>query len=214
MHLGRYSTFWHCLWVSPSLPVIYTNPFLVTGGSAAWLRGRYGGAIAMTCIAGVAFRAEVGLLAGLLATAAWMRGRMSAREILSIGAMASIATLCVTTPLDTWLWRRYPLPLWPEAESFLFNVVNGKSSEWGTEPVYFYAAQLARLTLNPLTLVGCVGAVTVLRHVALNGDLSSLLAAHLAYVGIYSLLPHKEWRFVVYCVPVLTAVAANAGSYV
>jgi alpha-1,6-mannosyltransferase len=36
----------------------------------------------------------------------------------------------------------------------------------------------------------------------------------MAFVAIYSLLPHKEWRFIVYVVPTLTAVAAAGASWI
>ena len=36
----------------------------------------------------------------------------------------------------------------------------------------------------------------------------------LSFVGFYSLLPHKEWRFVVYVVPGLTAIAAAGASWI
>lgn len=34
----------------------------------------------------------------------------------------------VSIPVDSLFWQRWT---WPEAESILFNVVEGKSSDWG-----------------------------------------------------------------------------------
>lgn len=53
--------------------------------------------------------------------------------VVSLGTYASLPTHLtysgLSVPLDSWLWRQWPL--WPELQGLLFNVVAGKSADWG-----------------------------------------------------------------------------------
>ncbi|KAF7585075.1 dolichyl-P-Man:Man(7)GlcNAc(2)-PP-dolichol alpha-1,6-mannosyltransferase, partial [Aspergillus hancockii] len=41
-----------------------------------------------------------------------------------------------------------------------------------------------------------------------------LTTPSLTFIAIYSIIPHKEWRFIVYAIPPLTAAAALPASYI
>jgi len=85
----------------------------------------------------------------------------------------------------------------------VFNVLQGRSSEWGTEPpTYYFVKALPKLLTGTLALAAA--APFVERRAARP------LAVGLGYVAVYSLLPHKEVRFLFPAVPLLTAAGACA----
>jgi len=118
-------------------------------------------------------------------------------------AISSLVALLISVPLDSYFWQE---PVWPELWAFYFNAVQGKSSDWGTEPWYYYFVNaLPRLLLNPLTLLLIPLAVLLpgTRRRTLGLIIPSLL-----FMAVYSLQPHKETRFIIYVSPPLTAAAA------
>jgi alpha-1,6-mannosyltransferase len=70
-------------------------------------------------------------------------------EIIKYGAIASIVSLILSVPIDTFFWGlqydiRYRIDskqifvMWPELHSFYFNGVQNKSSDWGVSPWHWY----------------------------------------------------------------------------
>jgi alpha-1,6-mannosyltransferase len=77
-----------------------------------------------------------------------------------------------------------------------FNTVLNKSHEWGTSPFhwYFTSAIPKSITLAiPLTLIGLV--YRRKQHF-LDLDILTIIIPAFLFVGLYSLLPHKELRFI------------------
>lgn len=134
-----------------------------------------------------------------------------ANTIIPAGLIGVLVGLFVTIPVDSFFWQKFPL--WPEWVSFYYNTLLGKSADWGTSPWYFYFTNaLPRLLLNPL-------AYTLLMPVAVfspasRSRVAAILVPQLAYVGLYSFLPHKEWRFILYVIPGLTAVSAVGAAWI
>ncbi|KAJ2397256.1 alpha-1,6- mannosyltransferase [Coemansia sp. RSA 2559] len=91
--------------------------------------------------------------------------------------------------------------MWPEFQVFRFNVLHGRSSEWGVSPPHYYFTHfIPRLLLGALPFVG-VGALVDKRA-------SRLAVPYLAAVVVFSANSHKEWRFILPAVPVLNICAA------
>lgn len=162
-------------------------------------------------IAGVIFRSELAILVAAYATKLVLSRRVSfARVVTPTGLGAATIGILVSVAVDSFFWQRFPL--WPEWSGFYFNTLLGRSASWGTSPFHFYFLNaLPRLLLNPTTLV-CIGfaiAKRPLRDASLD-----ILGPSVAFVGIYSFLPHKEWRFVIYTVPALTAVASAGAAWI
>ncbi|KAK7546905.1 alpha-1,6-mannosyltransferase subunit [Phyllosticta citricarpa] len=172
-------------------------------------------------IAGIVFRSELALyLATLASYQLFKRIRSSGpsglfaylRVVVPAGLSGAIVALAITIPIDTFFWRTYPTPLWPEWIAFSYNTIHGHASEWGVSPWHFYLFNaLPRLLLNPLIPTFLLP--FSLLNPSTRGPCLDLVVPSLAFVALYSALPHKEWRFVIYVVPALTASAAASASY-
>ncbi|EAS35263.2 alpha-1,6-mannosyltransferase subunit [Coccidioides immitis RS] len=173
---------------------------------------RYRLCLYLLTVAGIVFRSEIALLLSTITIYHWLQGNISIRyEIIPAGLSGALIALLVSIPIDSFFWQKFPL--WPELSAFLYNVVSGKASDWGVHPWHFYfTSAIPRLLLNPLTYLisiplSCI--VPARQRAAL-----SLLTPSLAYIALYSLQPHKEWRFIIYTIPPLTTAAALGASYI
>ncbi|KAL4910593.1 hypothetical protein BDW74DRAFT_172066 [Aspergillus multicolor] len=169
-------------------------------------------ALYLITIAGIVFRAELALFLATHTLFLFASSRISIqREIIPAGILGLVLGLSITLPVDSFFWQQYPL--WPELTAFKFNVVAGQSSEWGTSPWHYYFTNaLPRLLMNPLTYL--IGIPISHLQPATRRTAASILVPSLAYIAIYSAQPHKEWRFIVYAIPPLTATAAIGNSYI
>ncbi|KAE9400657.1 hypothetical protein BT96DRAFT_992770 [Gymnopus androsaceus JB14] len=114
-----------------------------------------------------------------------------------------MASIALTTAVDSYFWRTL---VWPEFAGIYFNVVEGKSSEWGTSPpLTYFISSLSKLLLTafPLSILGFF----------MDSRIREALTPHIAFVALISLLAHKEWRFIIYVVPVFNIAAARAGAF-
>ncbi|KAJ0420069.1 Alg9-like mannosyltransferase family-domain-containing protein [Aspergillus carlsbadensis] len=169
-------------------------------------------ALYLITIAGIVFRAELALFLATHTIFLFATGRISIqREIIPAGILGLILGLAITIPVDSFFWQE-PF-LWPELAAFKFNVVAGQASAWGTHSWHYYFTNaLPRLLLNPLTYL--IGIPISLLQPATRRISTSILIPSLIYIAIYSAQPHKEWRFIVYVIPSLTAAAALGASYI
>ncbi len=167
--------------------------------------------VGLWTIAGVVFRSELAIL--LATQTAWLlyRKRGSLREVVLAGVGGALLGLMLTVPIDSLFWLKFPL--WPELAGFYYNAIEGNASEWGTNPWHFYFTNaLPRLMMNPLTWQVCIPLAVSLR--ATRKASIEILIPLVAFLGIYSVQPHKEWRFIVYTIPGFTAVAAIGASWI
>jgi alpha-1,6-mannosyltransferase len=162
--------------------------------------------------AGVVFRSELAVLVLTLAIFMFFINRASLTgTIIPAGITGLILGLLTTVPLDSFLWQKWPL--WPEWSGFYYNTILGNSSDWGVSPWhYYFASALPRLLLNPLSYTLLIPLAAY--QPATRQRSFALLSPLLAFVALYSLLPHKEWRFILYVVPGLTAVSAMGASWI
>ena len=180
-----------------------------SGSTAASQRSRAG--LVIFTVTGIIFRSEIAILLGTYTLFSLFRGRLKISDVIASGVVGLVIGLALTVPIDSFFWQRWPL--WPELSGFWFNVMKGQSSNWGTSSFHHYfTSALPRLLLNPMTYQLCIPftlAISSLRTSALD-----ILIPNLAFVFIYSFQPHKEWRFIIYVIPPLTAVAAMGASWV
>lgn len=181
-------------------------------GASKRISGHYRLSLYLLTFAGVVFRSELAILVGTVTAYMFVtRGISITRIIIPAGIWGLIIGLICTVPLDSFFWQSFPL--WPEWTGFYYNTIQGNSANWGISPWYYYFVNaLPRLMLNPMTYLVCIP-IAVLNPASQRRS-CDLLAPLLGFVAVYSFLPHKEWRFVLYVIPGLTAVAADGAAWI
>ncbi|XP_076090989.1 dol-P-Man:Man(7)GlcNAc(2)-PP-Dol alpha-1,6-mannosyltransferase-like [Mytilus galloprovincialis] len=195
------SQFHSMFYITRPLPNIFAL-VLVLLALGGWLRGQHIRFLWCSGAAILIFRAELTLYLGQILLIELFSKRLSFKKLLTYGVPAAVTLIGLTLCIDSYLWQRL---IWPEAEVFWYNTVLNKSSQWGTLPFfwYFYSAiprcLLLSLFLVPLGLI-------------LTPQTRIMIYPALIFVLLFSILPHKELRFIIYVVPVLNVAAACAMS--
>jgi hypothetical protein len=81
------------------------------------------------------------------------------------------------------------------------NLVQGRSSQWGTSPVTYYPVVL-------IESMGAAGLLMLLLAAAAVRRSPALLALAVAFAAAHTLIPHKELRFLLPDLPLICALAA------
>jgi hypothetical protein len=143
----------------------------------------------------------LGVLGVIAARKAWRRLAESV-AILAVWAVAYGA-------IDAAAWREAPGAAyggWFHSAILYvrFNLIEGRSAEWGTSPPGYYV----RFVFTSMPIVAAclgIGLVAGLRHAA------ALSAPAVLFLGAHSLIPHKELRFVLPMLPF--AAAATVATF-
>ncbi|KAL6248896.1 Dol-P-Man:Man(7)GlcNAc(2)-PP-Dol alpha-1,6-mannosyltransferase [Rhinocladiella similis] len=178
-------------------------------------------ALYLLTLATVIFRSEIALLLASHCLYLFLKSGTASNAISLIRVVfipsilsATVAGLVLTVSIDTFFWQSRTL-LWPELAAFWSNVFPANdslgASAWGTSPWHWYfTSALPRLVLNPFLLALPFWGLTT----TLCPQLSDLLIPSLSYISLYSILPHKETRFLFPVVPPITASVALCASYI
>lgn len=184
-------------------------------------------AVSLLTVTAIIFRSEVAIL--LFCHVAYILLKQIARfghltqgitlltgTIIPAGILGTFIGLGMTIPVDTFFWQS-PIYLWPEFSAFLSNILPSDNSlgasAWGTQPWHWYfTSALPRLLMRPFIDIALY--LFAISTSAISERALDLLLPNLSYIVIYSLLPHKETRFIFPVVPPLTLAAALSASYI
>ncbi|XP_055376016.1 probable Dol-P-Man:Man(7)GlcNAc(2)-PP-Dol alpha-1,6-mannosyltransferase [Condylostylus longicornis] len=193
------SQFHFMFYMSRPLPNIMALP-LVLNAISLWLTNQMHLFIWLSGIAILVFRFELIIFLGLFLASDLTLKKISIERTLKIAVPAAICILTSTIIVDSYFWGSF---IWPEGKVLWFNTVLNKSSEWGTSPFfwYFYSAIPRSMGFSLLFLP--LGFYLERRSRAIG-------VAALTFVFLYSFLPHKELRFIIYVIPVLNISVACA----
>ena len=175
--------------------------------------------IALLISAGIIARSEIAVLCGLIIVVDLILSPSPTRylrTILPIATVSGIVSTAVTVAVDTQIWS---CPSFPELEALLFNVVGGHASEWGVEPWHYYLGSLLKLLLNPLAPILIASTVVITWYTSFSfmdtiRQLRYIIIIPILYVLGFSYLSHKEWRFIIYVIPLLTTAASISAAYI
>ncbi|CAN0198666.1 unnamed protein product [Pylaiella littoralis] len=186
----------------------------------AWLRDDVPRTLGLFTLATVVFRCDVVVLLGPLTLQLLLTGRVRPLGVILTGLKWAIPSVLASVLLDSALWGRW---VWPESQVLLFNTVDNRSSEWGEMPFYWYFVSALPRALSGTALLVPLGLLRdptqpfeVFRRpagaaaAAIDSQVFSYLLPGVAMVCLYSLLPHKELRFIFPALPLFN-LAAGVG---
>ncbi|CAJ1948966.1 unnamed protein product [Sphenostylis stenocarpa] len=167
-----------------------------------WFEGRFYAALNSLIFATTVFRCDMLLLLGSIGLQLLLTKKISVWGALKHCTGMALFCIGLTILVDSIMWKRL---LWPEFEVFWFNSVLNKSSEWGTNAFHWYftsALPRSLLAAYPLSLFGLF----------VDRRVRSFTFPVLAFVLLYSKLPHKELRFIISSVPIFNLSASIASN--
>lgn len=165
---------------------------------ASWINRQYSKSIIYIALCVVIFRFDTSIFFGwLLIDAVFIRKHLSLVRVLKVGIPSGLMAILITFSIDSVFWAR---PTLPELESLYFNVWLNKSHEWGTQPYFWYI-----YSCLPRILSASTPFILVADHKITRDYLIPVLA----FICTYSLLPHKELRFVLFVAPLLNICVAS-----
>ena len=161
------------------------------------LRNDYLSAVKIVCYVAVILRSEVALLLIPLCIGFLFYSKFDVWRLLKAGAIHSFTALFLTAIPDSFFWKNWGRFVWAELTAFIFNVIDGTSIKWGASEFSFYFERIpSMLRIHWIIIVSLMAIAILSRKISIYPFICGAF-----YVFTYSLLPHKEERFVTYINP-------------
>eukprot|EP01138_Halocafeteria_seosinensis_P006634 gb/GECG01006782.1/.p1 GENE.gb/GECG01006782.1/~~gb/GECG01006782.1/.p1 ORF type:complete len:709 (+),score=48.80 gb/GECG01006782.1/:1-2127(+) len=160
-------------------------------------------------VAIVFFRCDVAVLLAPVCLVMLYKQQISLKTMVVVGAVTGIISIAISVAVDSLFWGKW---VWPEGVVLFFNTVENKSSQWGTEPWHWYiTSAIPRVLLTALLFfpVGLMWFRKGKMQWKLDSISTPFAVSAALFVGLYSILPHKELRFLFPSVPLFVLVCAN-----
>lgn len=170
------------------------------------LLNRFKWAIFLCAFTAIIFRLEVaGLGVGLTLLSIYIK-KISLSNAIAYGGFGVSIGAAFSLLIDSYFWKESCVP---EVDAFIFNVISGQASKWGTEsPIAYFTHYIRMMFIPPTVLLlnyfGFKLAPTNLKIIS--------LAAYF-HIFIMSFQPHKEWRFIIYAIPPIMLLGSTAAAY-
>ncbi|WRT64150.1 uncharacterized protein IL334_001079 [Kwoniella shivajii] len=168
--------------------------------------------------------------------------RATLSQVVQWGMLGGFGSLAISSSIDYTLWKptipHKSLPtftstwqiLWPELSALHYNFFQGQSSNWGIMPFhYYFTNSLPKILLTSLPLIVLSGLIWFSRLTGINtkiagkegekvyegvGEIIKLFGAGtVTLIGAMSLIGHKEWRFIIYSIPVFQLIASFSATF-
>ncbi|KAH3676424.1 hypothetical protein WICMUC_002055 [Wickerhamomyces mucosus] len=205
----QFSQFHLIYYASRTLPNFFALP-LTNIAFAQLYKGNFSTSISILAFTTIVFRIELVALTLSVGLFLFYYKKLTIDQLIRAGSIGGIIGALLSGTVDSYFWKRFTIP---EIGSFLFNVVEGKSSEWGTDPFYTYFTRVAsKLFLPPY--VPLLAVFGYFFEPTGNQTLKISVLASLLYIFLLSFQPHKEWRFIVYTIPVFNLAGANGATVI
>ncbi|CAR27859.1 ZYRO0D08250p [Zygosaccharomyces rouxii] len=180
----------------------------LTNVALGWvLLGNYKQSVFLLAFTAIIFRLEVAALCAGVALLSIFYKKLNWFNAIKFGLMGGIIGMGLTLTVDSYFWRDWCIP---EVDAFIFNVIRGKSAEWGIEsPAGYFTHYLRTMFVPPtILLMGVIG----FRNAPKNIRIVSLAAFF--HIFVLSFQPHKEWRFIIYSIPPIILLGSTAAAYI
>jgi alpha-1,6-mannosyltransferase len=170
--------------------------------------------IALLAISSIIFRCDTVVLAVPFILVLLFQRKVSFLRFFVCGFLSSIASILFTVLVDSFFWNKW---IWPEFVVLWFNSVENRSSEWGISPFHWYFSNAIPRSLMLLVFFFPFSILqSYLRQEdtkkpffkRISLDVLVLWLIVLSYVCLYSILLHKELRFIFPAVYVLVCLGA------
>ncbi|RLV89678.1 Dol-P-Man:Man [Spathaspora sp. JA1] len=151
---------------------------------------------------GIVFRLEVGVFAVIVSLVSLVFRQYEPSHVMFYLVAGTLIGGLVSLVVDSYFWGTLIIP---ELQSFVFNIIQGKSSNWGVEPFgSYFNKYLVQLFRPPIILL-----LIIPGFFKTSKSLKVLFISSILFIIAMSFQPHKEWRFIIYVVPIFTLQAAN-----
>lgn len=141
--------------------------------------------------------------------------KISIISLILHGISATLLFIGISIFIDSYFWGYW---LYPEGQVLFFNTVLNQSSKWGINIKFYFDTYLIMLLYQgtshfmwyfysaiPRMFLSSIFIFPFALFYSTKKEFIYLLIPSIGFVFVYSFLPHKELRFIIYIFPFLNA---------